>query len=75
MDDLYGLQGRDQAITNARRLQRLWEEEVDRCKKSEKKPSLLKCVFRFISTRLWISTILFMIAIILQFIAPVNHQP
>ena len=45
--DLYDLQARDQAITNAHRLQRLWERETEVSKAAGRSPSFAKTVWIF----------------------------
>ena len=64
----------DKAVSNARRLQRMWECEIDQAKSSGKRPSLAKCVWKFCRTRILISSLLFLIAACFQFIAPVRTK-
>ena len=69
---------RDQSKESASRLQRLWAEEQENAKKDGREPSFGKACFRFCRTRIIISSLFFIGAVILQFLAPVskfNHLP
>ena len=63
---------RDQSKESASRLQRLWAEEQESAKKDGREPSFGKACFRFCRTRIIISSLFFIGAVILQFLAPVS---
>ena len=63
---------RDQSKESASRLQRLWAEEQENAKKDGREPSFGKACFRFCRTRIIISSLFFIGAVILQFLAPVS---
>ena len=64
---------RDQSKESASRLQRLWTEEQENAKKDGREPSFGKACFRFCRTRIMISSLFFIGAVILQFLAPVSN--
>eukprot|EP00094_Tigriopus_californicus_P010393 TCALIF_10025-PA protein Name:"Similar to ABCC5 Multidrug resistance-associated protein 5 (Homo sapiens)" AED:0.10 eAED:0.10 QI:113/0.84/0.78/0.92/0.76/0.71/14/0/1294 len=72
--DLLELDERDQAHNTAQRLQRIWENEVERARKEtdpkKQTPSMTKVVMKFCATRVCIAGIMLMISIVLQFLGP-----
>ena len=68
--DLFRLPAPDQSKESASRLQRLWQEEQENAKKSEKDPNLMKVCFKFCQTRIILATLFFMISAVMQFLAP-----
>lgn len=74
--DLLEVAERDQAHVTAQRLQRIWEQEVERAHKQsdpkKRTPSMTKAVMKFCATRVCIAGIMLMISIVLQFLGPVS---
>nr|AHK05653.1 ATP-binding cassette transporter sub-family C member 5 [Tigriopus japonicus] len=72
--DLLEVAERDQAHVTAQRLQRIWEQEVERAHKQsdpkKRTPSMTKAVMKFCATRVCIAGIMLMISIVLQFLGP-----
>jgi hypothetical protein len=72
--DLPRLSVRDQAITNAARLERLWKSECEEAKAKGRSPSLATAVWKFIRTRFFIAAFLLLVSIVMQFFGPVGHS-
>ena len=72
--DLLKLPKSDQSKDSASRLQRLWIEEQESAEKANREPSFFRACAKFCQTRLIISTIFFVGAIVLQFLAPVRYD-
>uniref|UniRef100_A0A669DVK2 ATP binding cassette subfamily C member 12 n=1 Tax=Oreochromis niloticus TaxID=8128 RepID=A0A669DVK2_ORENI len=62
----------DIADTSAQRFQRLWDEEV--AKRGLEKASLVRVAFRFQQTRLIVSVIIGILAMVSAFLGPVSHH-
>ena len=71
MSDLFRLPTNDQSKETASRLQRLWQEEQELAKKSNREPSFSRACERFCRSRVIISTIFFSLSVVLQFVGPV----
>jgi len=80
--DLYQIDEPDDAMKNAKRFERLWEEEKKRChdanvKKDKKipiKPSLSRVAWQFGRTRFILSLTLVVLSSFFQFVGPVSQQ-
>lgn len=68
--DLFRLSANDESKDTASRLQRLWDEEQETAKKSNREPSLARAVFHFCKSRICLSVFFFSLSVTLQFLAP-----
>ena len=80
--DLYEIDEPDDSMKNAKRFERLWEEEKRRChvanvkkdKKTPLKPSLSRVAWQFGRTRFILSLTLVVLSSFFQFVGPVSQQ-
>ncbi|XP_063809426.1 ATP-binding cassette sub-family C member 5-like isoform X1 [Pseudophryne corroboree] len=68
MDDLWGLPSQDSSDINSRRLQRLWEAELQ--KRGKRKASLRMVIWRFCRTRSLLALLSVIITMVANFIGP-----
>jgi len=74
MADLPSMPARDEARACGERLQRLWNEEVEQAGRKGEKPSLVSAWARFVRVRVAVASLTLMLAIVFQFLGPVNGK-